>query len=801
MALRRGRVWGGGLAAVILTLFAGRWVAMFLSDRWWAAVADPAAVPFLTRWHLLGLLLDLGGIAVAALWCTAHLLLVVGSINSVQVPRRLGDLEIRELLPKEYLRSGAIVAGLILGILVGGGTGHLLPLVLQGWRGVRYGVTDPVLGIDVGVYLAQLPLWVAGLDLCRRLVWVALGGAALCHFLLGGVRFSRQGVAMTDAARIQLGLLVAMTLGLAAMGEGIGPLRAVAGLDTGSVAALAPAVRWTVAAIWAAAAAAVALWTFRPWPGLILLGLGLWLVTGLFSRVLAPGGDPAAALRPDAARATAALATGLERLREERAPAESEPGAPPTAGLWGPEAIAHLLHVDGGQILALVPTQLPRGGTLVPTWLALRTTGVGAELVTIADDRLAPGGAPVSFRDQDGADYPGLVSWRRLAPLTLLPDRGDTIAPEGDGGVPLGGLVRRSLLAWGTQTAGLLGAASRNGSLHWRLSPADRAAHLFPAAWWDGARPVLIAGELHWMVEGWLLGAGAPLAPPVPWEGGERRYLRPAFDAVIDAATGSTRIYLRPDADPLAAAWAASSNGAVQSAEALPPEVLAMPMPSLDLAVKGYAVAHGAYGFAPGHDLPAVDSLLSLPTTIWTSSGPAPELAITTAGADGRPARLQGLLIGAADGTVRLIRWDPGAAPRRPRALETEWQRFATFERLLDSVAAAGGSLLPGAVRYEVGPRGTLAVQVLYALSSTGAPSLVWVQLARADRLGAARTPATAWANLRGESVPLVPAPDLPDPLSEARRWAARADSLLRAGDLEGFGRAFGALKRVLGTP
>ena len=89
----------------------------------------------------------------------------------------------------------------------------------------------------------------------------------------------------------------------------------------------------------------------------------------------------------------------------------------------------------------------------------------------------------------------------------------------------------------------------------------------------------------------------------------------------------------------------------------------------------------------------------------------------------------------------------------------------------------------------------------VYAVSSTGVPSVVWVDLARADRLGAARTPATAWANLRGESVPLVPAPDLPDALTEARRWAARADSLLRAGDLEGFGRAFGALKRVLGTP
>ena len=59
----------------------------------------------------------------------------------------------------------------------------------------------------------------------------------------------------------------------------------------------------------------------------------------------------------------------------------------------------------------------------------------------------------------------------------------------------------------------------------------------------------------------------------------------------------------------------------------------------------------------------------------------------------------------------------------------------------------------------------------------------------------------SAWANLNGESAPVVPAPDLPEPLTEARRWAIRADSALRAGDLQGFARAFEALKRVLGTP
>lgn len=801
MAFRRGRVAAGGVVAAVLTLFAGHWVALFLSDRWWAGVVDPAAVPFLTRWHLLSLLLQLGGVGLAALWCTAHLLLVVGSISTVQVPRRLGDLEIREILPKDRLRQGAIIAGFLLGVLVAGDTGALLPLVLQGWRGVRYGVTDPVLGIDVGVYVAQLPLWVAGLDLCRRMVWVALGGAALCHFLVGGVRVSRQGVAMTDAARVQLGLLVAMTLALAAMGEGIGPLRAVAGLDTGAIAALSPATRWGVATTWGVAGIAVALWTFRPRPGLMLIGLGLWMTSGLLSRVVAPGATPFAALPADSIRPIAALATGLERLREERAPADGEPWVIPPAGLWDPGGISRLLQADGGGILALAPRLVPHGGARVPSWLALRRTPTGIELVSIADDRLAPGGAPVSFRDDDPADYPGLVSWRPLDPLVLFPGRGDTLA-TGVGGIPLGGALRRLMLAWGTQSGGLLRATPSGASLHWRLSPRERAAELFPVAWWGGGRPLIVDGALYWLVDGWLVGDGAPLAPAIPWEGGERRYLRPAFTALIDGVTGTTRLYLRPESDPLARAWAATSGGAIAPADSLPAEARATPTSSLALAVQGYAVLHGAYGFRPEPGAPLEEPALILPATLWMGEGEAaPELPLAAPKVTERGARLDGLLLAAPDGGVRLIRWDAGAAPPRPRTLETEWQRFATYERLQDSVTGSGGRLLPGPVRYDVGPRGTLAVQVLYAVTAAGTPSIVWVQVARGARLGAARTPATAWANLRGESAPLVPAPDLPDALSEARRWAARADSLLRAGDLEGFGRAFAALKRVLGTP
>jgi hypothetical protein len=54
--------------------------------------------------------------------------------------------------------------------------------------------------------------------------------------------------------------------------------------------------------------------------------------------------------------------------------------------------------------------------------------------------------------------------------------------------------------------------------------------------------------------------------------------------------------------------------------------------------------------------------------------------------------------------------------------------------------------------------------------------------------------------NLRGSGAPLPPGFGPTTPLEEARRWMLRADSALHAGDWEGFGRAFGALREALGV-
>ena len=773
---------------------------MVLADRWWAQAVAPTGAPFLTRWHLFELLLELGGLVVAGAWCVGHLLWVVQSIGTVQVPRRLGDLEIRELMGGSVFRGAAIGAGLVLGLLLGTGGAGAAPLIAMAWQGARIGLADPVLGLDLGVYLVQLPLWDSALTFARHLVWAALLGAGLCHLAVGGLRTSRTGLAMTDAARWQLGLLLAAILALAAAGEALSPLRAVAGLDGSLLAQLAPAARWSVAAAWGVAAVAIAWWAFRPTPALILAGTVLWAGTGLLSHVVAPVASPRAAIADSISRPIVATATGLEGLIEETAPADADPGPGPGAGYWSGEALRHALETVDARLLAVSAQLLPHAGALVPTRLAVRTSGPNAELVAVAEDRLGPAGTPVSYREGDAADYPGIVSWRSLPPMTLRPMRADTVAPQGAGGIPLGGTGRRLLLAWGTQSAAALRGAPPRSALWWRLVPHERVARLFPPAWWDEARPYWLDGGLVWLVDGWFTAEGAALAPAFAWDGGTRRYARPGLLAVVDAATGATRLYLRPDADAVARAWATLAGAMIEPADSLPSPLRNGSPSDRWLAVRAVAIRKGPYGLTPpssgeeGEGLPR-------PALAWDPAGPAPQLPLGDLTAAGRfSGRIEALLVGGPGG-VRLIRWPEGARPLRPRALAAFWQRFASFEQLQDSVVGAGGELLEGPVRYEVGPRGTLAVRPHWALSAGGTPALVWVDLAHGERLGAARTPATALANLRGESAPVVPAPDLPDPLREARRWAARADSALRSGDLEGFARAFQALKQVLGTP
>jgi uncharacterized membrane protein (UPF0182 family) len=204
---RRGRRLLAAIAGLVALLFAGRWAAGLLADRWWAAQISPAAVEFLTNWHVLRLTLDLAGFLFASAWFIGHLLMVYRAVGSVQVRRNVANLEFREALTPGVLLTVAVGSGVLLGLLVGtGGAERWQPVVLA-WQGVTYGVADPLLHHDIGLYVAQLPAWRLAHGFSLLLVVVALGVVFGLYVLVGAVRWLEGRPAINDHARAHIGWL------------------------------------------------------------------------------------------------------------------------------------------------------------------------------------------------------------------------------------------------------------------------------------------------------------------------------------------------------------------------------------------------------------------------------------------------------------------------------------------------------------------------------------------------------------------------------------------------------------------
>ena len=409
------------LGVIVGLLFAGRWTSGLLADRWWAEEVAPAAAGFITNWHLLRGALKLAGVVVAAAWFIGHLLAVYRAVGSVQVRRNVANLEFREALTPGALVAAVVGAGALIGIMAGRGLAAHAAEVAIGWQGVSYGLIEPLLQRDVGLYVAQLPLWRVLHDFCFLLVMLALALVFGMYLLVGAIRWLDGRPAINSHARIHLGWLL-VTLACTLMwGYLLEPFELVAGFHGTPDRALWRATTF-VAPVLVGVALATALlsavWAVRGRHSLAAAG---WLVLPLASLAghwmvppaLGGEGEPLTDRRT--MEQFERLAFGLEALAGEPAAGSPQVTAPVVPSLWSRPIAAKLLTADSTELVSLDPALLTVAGRRRPVWLGTRLLPGGRLVMTAqADDRTGPAGEALFYRQQDSVPSPSVQPLRDL---------------------------------------------------------------------------------------------------------------------------------------------------------------------------------------------------------------------------------------------------------------------------------------------------------------------------------------------------------------------------------------------------
>lgn len=518
-------------------------------------------------------------LAVAITWITGNLLNVYRAIGSVQMPRRLGDLEIVEAVSQRTLLGATVLLGVVLGSLFSLGAGDWWRHAVLAASPPHFGISDATkLDHDVGYYVSVLP-WLAALQ-NRALVLVvgALGIVTLLYAVIGTLRVRHGRLRASDHARAHVGLLLACLALVIAWGAVLDPAEVVGGLH-GTVDQAALTVRVPGSALVAAVAVITAVisiaWAWRDRPRLFIAGwaallisltAGYFVVPGVVRASAGPGtvgeggggrggnGSKLAQRRLDLER----VAFGLTDLDGRAPPAfASGEAALRTMPVWD---AAHVAGVAGtaARAVALRP---PRQADAGAAWLVAPTAP--SEIVRVAvetDSGLALTALPTA--DAVLRFGPGLES-----PLVTSPDS----AP----GVPIDGAWRRFAIAWTIQSWGLLRGESNDHVLLWRRDVTDRLERLAPFAQFGAPAPAIRAGALWWVSWGYVSHEAFPLVRPLAWRDGDVRYARAGLVGAVRAGTGETHLWLAPGYDSLTAAWARRFEPLIEPADRLPADLLA----------------------------------------------------------------------------------------------------------------------------------------------------------------------------------------------------------------------------------
>ena len=801
-----------GVGLLVAVLVGGRWLALETAERAWGA-SLPGGNAYLTARdfdRLVSGLLLVGAIA----WATANLLFVYRSIGSMQLSRRLGDLEIVEAVPQPLLLAGTIACGLAFGFLLSLGTGDWWMAAALASRPPTFGVTDPVLHQDLGYYLGQLP-WT---DRLRELSLVAVCSAtvvvALLYVGIGSLRFRRWLPYANAHARAHLGVLLALLALALTWGALLDPAESVAGLHgtlTGRSLDARLAAAPVVAGVGIAATVVSLVWGLRERPMLLVAAWSALLVASLLgfavipASLSSPGPDGSAVDRDTTLaaerRRLEGLAFGFTTLMDSAPPGFPGPEAAATAlPIWDAQRVLakaatrrDLVRPQGtpaaaglsphsfrdGRASWLVALRPDRDTTPPPGWAALHrgpSARVGRPVAAVEEDTLLEF-APVATRESTSWFGPHFTDFAVAAP--------DSWPALRHAGIPLAGWWQRTALAWALQSPALARRETDGLVLLWRREVPERLARLAPFAAFADAVPLVADSALWWVTYGFFEGEGFPLVRPVVGGGGDSlRYLRVGLLGTVNAASGDTRLYLAPGADSLAAAWARLLAPLIRPLDSLPRTLRAqLPFPTRGFRAATALVARwrtdtAAWSARPREPFeivaPSADGATDAPR-VWM--GQAFEAGSTFA------ALVAATM--APDGP-RVFVWRPKPAPRLPPVL-----------------VGSPNTTAPGVPRLWSVTRALFFEQALFSEPAAGGPptGVDTVYLTWGEHRGQGRSVAAALRSLRSSGGEARAPADtaLAARWRQAQQLAAEADAALAAGNLERFGQLYRQLRELLG--
>jgi len=801
-----------GAAVLVVLLVGGRGVAIETAERAWAASIRGGEAYIAGRdvaRLVSGLILLL-----AVAWGTGNVFFVYRAIGSVQLPRRLGDLEIVEAVPQRVLLGGTITSGLVFGLLLALGTGDWWMSARLAAHPPRFGIADPLLHRDLGYYVGQLP-WLArvqGLLLLASVTGTVL--VALLYFGMGSLRFRHWTPQTSAHARAHLGLALAATALALAWGAALDPAETVAGLH----GALERGVRDVripgaalVAALASVATVASLVWALRDRPTFLVASWGALLGVALLVYLVLPavwrgrGRDPAAGFVAERTRLER-LAFGAEPLAEGPPPGWPTPDAAAMAlPLWDPgrvraaaarrspdllgpradvAAIALSPHGQGGGRATWLVAPMPSLEALTraqppPGWTDVHRGGwarAGRPLAAVEADS---GLVFAQLMTHDSAAWFG-PGFREFA--VAAPDSWPALRASG---IALGRWWRRAALAWALQSPELARAETDGLLLLWRRDVVERLQRLAPFARFDAPDPLVADGGLWWVAYGYLESEAFPLVRRMEVRGHPVRYLQAGLVGAVSAASGETQLYLAPGADSLAAAWARILAPLVRPIDSLPLALRSrLPYPRQTFRIAAALASSASSDSAGWTARPREPFEVIAPAT----EGSAEPRVWTAQGFERGTPREFAALVAAAMGPhgPELFAWRPTPPVRLPSGL----------------VGSPQPPTAPGVLRLWNAGGGLFSWQALFKEPVTGGPpsGIDTVFLTWNDRRGQGTTP---WAALHdflagGRSDRLAGDTSLAARWEDARRLAAQADAALTAGDLEAFGHYYRQLKQLL---